>query len=143
MKDYIGFDSSLVESTNKEEHIGFEIRDETVDGQNPDEEKTTARATQSMDSRLSPSLEGTLKLESNILPKYLEYTFLEEWLKPPVIIPANLLIEHKGKLLGVLKKHKRAIAWKISDIKRISPSFCTHKILIRMVTNHLPYHNGD
>src|SRR5262249_24035788 len=34
------------------------------------------------------------------------------------------------KLLKVLKKHKGAIAWKISNIKRINPSFCTHKILI-------------
>ncbi|GKB20001.1 DNA-directed DNA polymerase [Tanacetum coccineum] len=30
----------------------------------------------------------------------------------------------------VLEKHKRAIAWKMSDIKGISPSFCTHKILM-------------
>nr|GFC57365.1 reverse transcriptase domain-containing protein [Tanacetum cinerariifolium] len=30
----------------------------------------------------------------------------------------------------VLKSHKRAIAWKISDIKGIDPRFCTHKILM-------------
>nr|GEX57526.1 reverse transcriptase domain-containing protein [Tanacetum cinerariifolium] len=30
----------------------------------------------------------------------------------------------------VLKSHKRAIAWKISDIKGINPRFCTHKILM-------------
>ena len=35
-----------------------------------------------------------------------------------------------------MKKHKRASAWKISDIKGISPSFCTHKIL--MEDNHRP-----
>ncbi|GJV75546.1 hypothetical protein Tco_1507130 [Tanacetum coccineum] len=33
-------------------------------------------------------------------------------------------------LLKVLKSHKWAIAWKISDIKGINPSFCTHKILM-------------
>ncbi|GKF87118.1 reverse transcriptase domain-containing protein, partial [Tanacetum coccineum] len=33
-------------------------------------------------------------------------------------------------LLQALEKHKGAIAWKMSDIKGISPSFCTHKILI-------------
>nr|GEX58932.1 reverse transcriptase domain-containing protein [Tanacetum cinerariifolium] len=33
-------------------------------------------------------------------------------------------------LLNVLKSHKRAIAWKISDIKGIDPRFYTHKILI-------------
>ncbi|GJR52561.1 reverse transcriptase domain-containing protein [Tanacetum coccineum] len=30
----------------------------------------------------------------------------------------------------VLKSHKHAIAWKISDIKGIDPQFCTHKILM-------------
>nr|GEW89094.1 reverse transcriptase domain-containing protein [Tanacetum cinerariifolium] len=33
-------------------------------------------------------------------------------------------------LLNVLKSHKRAIAWKISDIKGIDPRFCIHKILM-------------
>ncbi|GKC79837.1 hypothetical protein Tco_1130611 [Tanacetum coccineum] len=33
-------------------------------------------------------------------------------------------------LLQVLEKRKGAIAWKMSDIKGISPSYCTHKILI-------------
>ena len=32
--------------------------------------------------------------------------------------------------MNVLGKHKKAIAWKISDIKGINPSFCTHKILM-------------
>ncbi|GJR08598.1 hypothetical protein Tco_0791250 [Tanacetum coccineum] len=32
--------------------------------------------------------------------------------------------------LPVLKSHKRAIAWKLSDIKGVSPEFCTHKILM-------------
>ncbi|GJR76833.1 reverse transcriptase domain-containing protein [Tanacetum coccineum] len=30
----------------------------------------------------------------------------------------------------VLKSHKRAIAWKLSDIKGVDPEFCTHKILM-------------
>ncbi|GJX91900.1 DNA-directed DNA polymerase [Tanacetum coccineum] len=30
----------------------------------------------------------------------------------------------------VLKSHKRAVAWKLSDIKGINPEFCTHKILM-------------
>ncbi|GJS15213.1 reverse transcriptase domain-containing protein [Tanacetum coccineum] len=36
----------------------------------------------------------------------------------------------KDALLKVLKSHKRAIAWKITDIKGIDPRFCTHKILM-------------
>ncbi|GJS47491.1 reverse transcriptase domain-containing protein [Tanacetum coccineum] len=38
--------------------------------------------------------------------------------------------EEKAALIEVLKSHKRAIAWKLSDIKGINPEFCTHKILI-------------
>ncbi|GKD47067.1 reverse transcriptase domain-containing protein, partial [Tanacetum coccineum] len=30
----------------------------------------------------------------------------------------------------VLKSHKQAISWKLSDIKGIDPQFCTHKILM-------------
>ena len=32
--------------------------------------------------------------------------------------------------MEVLRKHKEAITWKLSDIKGISPSYCTHKILM-------------
>nr|GEV69015.1 reverse transcriptase domain-containing protein [Tanacetum cinerariifolium] len=39
-------------------------------------------------------------------------------------------MEEKTALIRVLKSHKRAIAWKLSDIKGIEPEFCTHKILM-------------
>ncbi|GJV99929.1 reverse transcriptase domain-containing protein [Tanacetum coccineum] len=42
----------------------------------------------------------------------------------------NLKNEEKAALIEVLKSHKRAIAWKLSDIKGINPEFCTHKILM-------------
>nr|GEY12513.1 reverse transcriptase domain-containing protein [Tanacetum cinerariifolium] len=38
--------------------------------------------------------------------------------------------EEKSALIKVLKSHKRAIAWKLSDIQGINPEFCTHKILM-------------
>ncbi|GKA19517.1 reverse transcriptase domain-containing protein [Tanacetum coccineum] len=47
-----------------------------------------------------------------------------------VIIAKDLKDEEKNRLLEVLKSHKQAITWKISDIKGIDPQFCTHKILI-------------
>ncbi|GJS64174.1 reverse transcriptase domain-containing protein [Tanacetum coccineum] len=50
--------------------------------------------------------------------------------KLPVIIAKNLKDEDKAALIKVLKSHKHAIAWKISDIKGIDPQFCTHKILM-------------
>nr|GEU98673.1 hypothetical protein [Tanacetum cinerariifolium] len=61
--------------------------------------------------------------------------------KLPVIISKELNDEEKAALLKVLKSHKRAIAWKISDIKGIDPCFCTHKILMeddfKPVVQHL------
>nr|GEU64214.1 DNA-directed DNA polymerase [Tanacetum cinerariifolium] len=38
--------------------------------------------------------------------------------------------KEKIALITVLKSHKRAIAWKLSDIKGFDPEFCTNKILM-------------
>nr|GEY73885.1 reverse transcriptase domain-containing protein [Tanacetum cinerariifolium] len=64
------------------------------------------------------------------LPPYLEYVFLEGDDKLPVIIAKNLSVEKKAALIKVLKSHKQAIAWKLSDIKGINQEFLTHKILM-------------
>ncbi|GJW73761.1 reverse transcriptase domain-containing protein [Tanacetum coccineum] len=69
-------------------------------------------------------------LELKDLPSHLEYAFLEGDDKLPVIIAKNFKDEVKTAMIKVLKSHKHAIAWKISDIKGIDPQFCTHKILI-------------
>ncbi|GJS43365.1 reverse transcriptase domain-containing protein [Tanacetum coccineum] len=75
-------------------------------------------------------MEGSPDLELKDLPSHLEYVFLEGDDKLPVIIAKNLKDEDKTALIKVLKSHKHAIAWKISDIKGIDPQFCTHKILM-------------
>nr|GEX44633.1 reverse transcriptase domain-containing protein [Tanacetum cinerariifolium] len=64
------------------------------------------------------------------LPSHLEYAYLEGVDKLPVIIAKDLKVDKKETLLRVLKSHKRAIAWKITDIKGIDPRFCTYKILM-------------
>ncbi|GJU01025.1 reverse transcriptase domain-containing protein [Tanacetum coccineum] len=71
-----------------------------------------------------------LEVELKDLPPYLEYAFLEGDDKLPVIIAKDLKNEEKAALIEVLKSHKRAIAWKLSDIKGINPEFYTHKILM-------------
>ncbi|GJY00637.1 hypothetical protein Tco_0357655 [Tanacetum coccineum] len=77
-----------------------------------------------------PSIEEPPELELKDLPSHLEYAFLEGTDKLPVIISKELKEEDKAALLKVLESHKWAIAWKISDIKGIDPSFYTHKILM-------------
>nr|GEX33875.1 reverse transcriptase domain-containing protein [Tanacetum cinerariifolium] len=78
-----------------------------------------------------PSIEEPSELELKDFPPHLEYSFLEGTDKLPVIISRELKDEEKAALLKVLKSHKRAIAWKISDIMGIDSRFCTHKILMK------------
>ncbi|GJS94259.1 hypothetical protein Tco_0801227 [Tanacetum coccineum] len=70
------------------------------------------------------------KLELKDLPNHLEYAYLHGDKSFPIIISSELSDEEKISLLQVLEKWKGAIAWKMSDIKGISPSYCTHKILM-------------
>ncbi|GJW40925.1 reverse transcriptase domain-containing protein [Tanacetum coccineum] len=76
------------------------------------------------------SIDEPSEVEFKDLPPHLEYTFLEGGNKFPVIIAKDLSVEEKTALIKVLKLHKRAIAWKLSDIKGTNPEFCTHKILM-------------
>ncbi|GJY53763.1 reverse transcriptase domain-containing protein [Tanacetum coccineum] len=64
------------------------------------------------------------------LPPHLEYAFLEENNKLPVIISKDLSQAEKTSLINVLKNRKQAIAWKLSNIRGIDPEFCSHKILL-------------
>ncbi|GKF94808.1 hypothetical protein Tco_0284508, partial [Tanacetum coccineum] len=77
------------------------------------------------------SIDDPPELELKDLPSHLEYAFLEGTDKLPVIIAKDLKEDEKVRLLKILKSHKRAITWKISDIKSIDPQFCTHKILMK------------
>ncbi|GJW37725.1 reverse transcriptase domain-containing protein [Tanacetum coccineum] len=76
------------------------------------------------------SIDEPPEIELKDLPPHLEYAFLEGNDKLPVIIVKDLSVEEKAALIKVLKSHKRAIAWKLFDIKGINPEFCTHKILM-------------
>nr|GFB14046.1 reverse transcriptase domain-containing protein [Tanacetum cinerariifolium] len=70
------------------------------------------------------------EVELKDLPPHLEYAFMEGDDKLPVIISKDLSVEEKTALITVLKSHKRAIAWKLFDIKGINPKFYIHKILM-------------
>ncbi|GJZ30347.1 reverse transcriptase domain-containing protein [Tanacetum coccineum] len=76
------------------------------------------------------SIDKPPEVELKDLPPHLEYAFLEDNNKLPVIIAKDLSVDEKTALIKVLKSRKRAIAWKLSDIKGINPEFCSHKILM-------------
>nr|GEV64744.1 reverse transcriptase domain-containing protein [Tanacetum cinerariifolium] len=79
---------------------------------------------------INKNLMRVLQVELKDLPPHLEYAFLEGEDKFPVIIVKDLSIEEKTTLITILKSHKRAIAWKLYDIKGIDPEFYTHIILM-------------
>ncbi|GJW08965.1 reverse transcriptase domain-containing protein [Tanacetum coccineum] len=77
------------------------------------------------------------EVELKDLPPHLEYVFLADNNKLPVIIAKDLSDDEKTALIKVLKSQKQAIAWKLSDIKGINPEFRSHKILMEMTMNQL------
>nr|GFA03079.1 reverse transcriptase domain-containing protein [Tanacetum cinerariifolium] len=70
------------------------------------------------------------EVELKELPPYIEYAFLDDIGKWPVIIAKDLSYNEKTALINVLKTQKKAIAWKLTDIKGMDPEFCSHKILL-------------
>nr|GEZ05581.1 DNA-directed DNA polymerase [Tanacetum cinerariifolium] len=61
------------------------------------------------------------EVELKELPPHLEYAFLGDNEKWPVIIAKDLSFNEKIVLINVLKTRKKAIAWKLTDIKGIDP----------------------
>nr|GEZ92099.1 reverse transcriptase domain-containing protein [Tanacetum cinerariifolium] len=70
------------------------------------------------------------EVELKELPPHLEYAFLGENNKLSVIIAKDLSVNKKSALIDVLKSRKKAIAWKLTDIRGIDPEFCSYKILL-------------
>ncbi|RDY14184.1 hypothetical protein CR513_00773, partial [Mucuna pruriens] len=64
------------------------------------------------------------------LPSHLKYAYLDTEQQLPIIIANNLYREQEEKLLHVLRQHKKAIGWKLSNLLGINPSICMHRILM-------------
>ncbi|TYJ97684.1 integrase [Cucumis melo var. makuwa] len=67
-------------------------------------------------------------IELKVLPSNLKYVFLGENNIYPVTISKELTGGQEARLLETLKRHRQTIGWSLEDIKRIDPSFCTHRI---------------
>nr|GFA86391.1 reverse transcriptase domain-containing protein [Tanacetum cinerariifolium] len=70
-----------------------------------------------------PSIDEPPMVELKDLPPHLEYAFLEGDDKLPVIIAKDLKDEEKIALIKVLKSHKQALAWQLSDINVFMDDF--------------------
>ncbi|XP_058745953.1 uncharacterized protein LOC131618813 [Vicia villosa] len=69
-------------------------------------------------------------LDLKPLPKTLRYEYLDDKLKRPVIVIAELGATETKKLLQVLRKYPSALGYNIADLKGISPSICMHNIML-------------
>ncbi|RVW72990.1 hypothetical protein CK203_057465 [Vitis vinifera] len=58
----------------------------------------------------------------------LKYVYLEENKQSPIVISSSLTTTQEDCLLEILRRCKKAIGWKISDLKGISPLVCSHHI---------------
>ncbi|GJR22475.1 reverse transcriptase domain-containing protein [Tanacetum coccineum] len=113
-----------IEGTILKEEIFFEFNkfiamatNENYNYESDEEELKFKKITINTDYKIKTSLEEPpTDLELKPLPDNLEYVFLEEPSFLPVIISSQLSAQNKSKLISVLKKHKEAFAWKMTDI---------------------------
>ena len=60
----------------------------------------------------------------------LKYAYLEEQEQCLVVISSLLSTSQEGSLLHILRENKKALGWKITDLKGISPEVCTYHIYL-------------
>ena len=70
------------------------------------------------------------QLDLKPLPVELNYAFLEENKQCPVVISPLLTTPQEDNLLHLIKMSKQALGGKISDLKGINPTICTHHIYL-------------
>nr|GEZ23608.1 reverse transcriptase domain-containing protein [Tanacetum cinerariifolium] len=95
---------------------------------------------------IKSSIDEPPEVELKDLPPHIEYAFLEGDNKLPVIIAKALKDDEKSALIKVLKSHKRAIAWKLSNIQEFDFDAIDTKGAENLVADHLsrlenPYEN--
>ena len=77
-----------------------------------------------------PSVEQPPKMEQKPLPSHLKYAYLGTASTLLEIISASLTAIEEDKLLRVLRDHKNALGWSLTDLKGILPSMCMHRIFL-------------
>ena len=74
--------------------------------------------------------EPSPSIDLKVLPHHLKYVFLGDNDTLPVIIASDLSDNEESRLIDVLKEHKLALGWNLSDLKGIDPSICMHSIYL-------------
>ena len=77
-----------------------------------------------------PFSEPSSSLELKALPAHLKYVYLGEQETFPVIIASHLYDRQEEDLKAILRKHREAIGWTMTDIKGLSPTIVQHRIYL-------------
>ena len=75
------------------------------------------------------------KIDLKPLSIELKYAYLEDHEQCPVVISGLLSTAKENSLLQVLKQNKKALGWRVSDLKGISPTVFTHHIYLEEKEN--------
>ncbi|KAI5320979.1 hypothetical protein L3X38_040687 [Prunus dulcis] len=99
-----------------------------------------------MSDETTSSREKAPRCELKPLPARLKYAFLGEDETYPVVISSKLELLQEGMLLKVLKDHRTAVGWTLSDIKEKILVFnwekCQFMITFGIVLGYIVSHKG-
>nr|GEV38336.1 reverse transcriptase domain-containing protein [Tanacetum cinerariifolium] len=99
------------------DEIPINGEDENSKSKSDTKEPPFEKITINTDFKIKTSLEEPpMDLELKTLHDNFEYVFLEESSFLPVVISSKISAQNKSKLISVLKRHKKAFAWKTTDI---------------------------
>jgi len=76
----------------------------------------------------SPSIESSPSIKFKALPKHLKYAYLGEQETLLNIIASHLTAKYEESLISVLRKHKEATSWTMTDIKGLNSVIVQHHI---------------
>jgi len=91
----------------------------------------------------SSSIEPSPSLELKALLTHLKYVYLGEQETFPVIIASNLTDGEEENLKIILKRHKEAISWTMTDKRGLSPVIIQYRIHLNEEATPKRDHNVD
>ncbi|RDX67772.1 hypothetical protein CR513_53315, partial [Mucuna pruriens] len=120
--------SDSVDNNNDIANFNFEAELLDVLDQELSPEKGVGHNSQRPRHLVPKSTQKASKANSSSLPPPMELKPLSSHLKYAYLDAEQQLPE--DKLLQVLREHKKALGWKLSDLPRINPSIYMHRILM-------------
>jgi len=71
-------------------------------------------------------------MELKPLPENLKYAYLGDNETLPIKTSNALTSEQEDRLIRVLRGYGKALVWTLADLKGLSPTLCSHKIILEL-----------